>query len=128
MADESRIAQLLDDLFDDRLTPEEACRDHPELLDEVRRQWQRMTALQAKLEARFPSPGAQIETDSLLLRSSVGLPQITGYEIESVLGQGGMGIVYKARHLKLDRAVAIKMLLAGSYAGPQELARFLREA
>ena len=39
-----------------------------------------------------------------------------------------MGVVYKARHLKLNRAVAIKMLPAGTYAGPHELARFLGEA
>src|SRR5262249_14794649 len=36
--------------------------------------------------------------------------------------------VFKARHLKLKRTVALKMLLAGAYAGPEELARFRREA
>ena len=39
-----------------------------------------------------------------------------------------MGIVFQARHLKLNRLVALKMLLAGAYAGPQELGRFRREA
>src|SRR5262245_4839040 len=39
-----------------------------------------------------------------------------------------MGIVYKARHLRLNRTVALKMLLAGAYAGPAERERFLREA
>jgi serine/threonine-protein kinase len=39
-----------------------------------------------------------------------------------------MGIVYKARHLKLNRIVAIKMMLAGGYARPRELERFKREA
>ena len=56
------------------------------------------------------------------------LPQISGYEIQAILGRGGMGIVYKARHLRLSRAVALKMLQAGAYAGSHERARFQREA
>jgi serine/threonine-protein kinase len=128
MAEDPRIALVLDDLFDNRLTPEEACRDHPELLPEVDKQWQRMIALQARLEARFPSSSMPIEENSNTPTTSVGLPHIVGYEVECVLGRGGMGVVYRARHLKLNRTVAIKMLLSGTYAGPQELARFLREA
>jgi serine/threonine-protein kinase len=59
---------------------------------------------------------------------SAGLPQVPGYEVEAVLGRGGMGVVYKARHLRLKRTVALKMLLVGAYAGPRERARFQREA
>jgi serine/threonine protein kinase len=56
-------------------------------------------------------------------------PTIEGYEIEGVLGHGGMGIVYRAVQNKLNRSVALKVLPAvvGS-ANPSMVARFRREA
>ncbi len=55
-------------------------------------------------------------------------PDLPGYEILEVIGRGGMGVVYKARHLRLDRLVALKMVLAGAHASPEELARFSIES
>lgn len=44
------------------------------------------------------------------------------------LGRGGMGVVYRARHVTLNKIVALKVILAGELAGEDEKARFLAEA
>ena len=54
--------------------------------------------------------------------------EIPGYEIIEPVGKGGMASVYRARHLGLDRNVAIKVLTADSMHGDDFAARFLREA
>src|SRR5260370_24388046 len=63
--------------------------------------------------------------DSGVLRE---YPSMAGYEIVSELGRGGMGVVDKARHLGLDRLVALQMILAGPHAAPKELGPFRPEA
>jgi serine/threonine protein kinase len=67
--------------------------------------------------------------DPVRARSGGGpQPQVPGYEIVGKLGRGGMGVVYQARQTALKRLVALKMILSGDYAGPDELARFRIEA
>ncbi len=93
--------------------------------------------------ARFPNfedqvaeafglcPSARLKT--LPFGAGVGpidgpIPSIPGYEVLGVLGRGGMGVVYRARQLRLDRPCALKMILSGVHAGPEAAVRFLSEA
>jgi hypothetical protein len=55
-------------------------------------------------------------------------PSIAGFEVLGELGRGGMGVVYQARQVRLNRPCALKMIRAAELAGPEAIIRFLAEA
>jgi serine/threonine-protein kinase len=123
MTDNPRLRHMLDELHESHATPEEVCRSCPELLPEVRAVWRAVCRVRADMDALFPPPEKTTPPPD-----GPDLPPVPGYEVEAVLGRGGMGIVFRASHVRLKRRVALKMLLAGAYAAPHERARFQREA
>ncbi len=82
--------------------------------------------VQSQLRAKIVARARRLEADTLITRIEPGTVLDGKYRLDSMIGQGSFGAVYKARHLTLDRAVAVKVLDAVQ-PGDELLARFQRE-
>src|SRR3954447_21209497 len=121
MPDDLRIRELVEDALESGLSPEAACADDPELLPYVRERWERFRRVEALLDDIFPGPGATSDhVGSAGSRPGGDLPEIPRYEGGGGLRARGLGVVYRPRHEKLNRTVAIKMMRSGGYAGAAE--------
>ena len=135
-----RLGKLLDDLLElTDVQREQALQqlrqDDPTLCAEVvslldyRQPTERLQAPPpALLAALDGTVGSETTPPTPPDPTTTTLPEIAGYEVLELLARGGMGVVYRARHRTLGHEVALKMILSGEHAGPEERVRFLLEA
>jgi hypothetical protein len=125
---DSRLAALLDELTEAARTGspprlDQVAKRHPDLADELRELWG--TVMVAGAVASATSDLEEPAKPHLHERPQEDLPD---YDLEEELGRGGMGVVYRAWQLSLQRDVAVKLILRGTLASADDLARFQAEA
>ncbi|MCS7465072.1 serine/threonine protein kinase [Stieleria sp. ICT_E10.1] len=130
--DEQRLADLLAELTDaicrdQPIDFDRVCRENPDLADELRKLWGAVLVTDTAGIAADQRPPTPAGDDNRWRR--LKLPTTIGdYELIEEVGRGGMGVVFRARQISLEREVAVKMILRGRLASDVDLERFLAEA
>ncbi|MGB1927388.1 MAG: serine/threonine-protein kinase, partial [Rubripirellula sp.] len=128
---EQRLADILSEAADavcrgDLMDLQSKYQDHPDLEMELRRLFGTMLVTDtagASLDEGITAPESEGRWRSLRLPVVIG-----DYRLEEEIGRGGMGVVFRAQQISLNRTVAIKMILRGRLASATDTSRFLSEA
>lgn len=134
---DTRLAALLDRLNEAHrsgraLEPREVAADQPELIEELQALWAVAQAARLAQTPSFRSSSSSPNREAASpppARPAAPPPSTFGdFELQEVIGQGGMGVVYKARQRSLNRTVAVKMVRDREGGQGQDRERFRREA
>lgn len=124
LSDAEVVSEILDAIALSSLSLEQACQQYPHLAADIRHQWQQIERMNSELDHWLPVRDESNQTSD----QPSSLPIIPGYEVFDVVGQGGMGVVYKALQSNLGRVVAIKTTYTATAPSKVQRARFQREA
>jgi len=128
---DERLAQVLVELTDcvqrgERVDIDSVCGEHPDLSDELRQLWGAVMIADAIGSHKSESAAAESKGSALM---SLRLPcEFGDYRLLEEVGHGGMGVVYRAWQISLNREVAVKMILRGPLASSADRERFRAEA
>ncbi len=138
---DERLAELLAGLTEQARDGQQpdidaVVREHPDLAVELRELWAVAALADDFASANGSAPGADFlsatrsrvtaDDDGQQIPAALGL--FGDYELLDKIGEGGMGVVYRARQISLGRIVAIKMIQRGALASSSDVARFRAEA
>ncbi len=132
---DEELANLLTELTDrvqqgDIVDLELVCQSHPQVATELRQLWGAVMVAQAAASlSQADVPNTQLASQYDHATLNFELPcRLGDYELLEEIGKGGMGVVYRARQISLNREVAVKMILRGQFATPADRRRFRAEA
>jgi eukaryotic-like serine/threonine-protein kinase len=98
--------------------------------EELRREVESLLRFDKRGERFIEQPAVELAAKMIAQEKPESLigQQLGSYQILSLLGAGGMGVVYKARDTRLNRSVAIKVLPVDRMSDPERKRRFIQEA
>ncbi|WP_149108402.1 WD40 repeat domain-containing serine/threonine protein kinase [Limnoglobus roseus] len=109
------------------IEPSLLCWDRPDTLPQLNRRIRSYNAIAALLDDPDLFPVHPFGSDSTAFATDA-LPRIDGYEVYELIGRGGMGFIYHARQVALNRPVALKIVAPTIRTHAELTRRFLREA
>ncbi len=139
---EAELARLVGELADrlqvgEALTLSDVCAAYPEFRADLAQLWGTLVvtdAAAAVATARGPADGRPASQTLAACPDATGLLdgtlpiEIGDYRLLEVIGRGGMGVVYRALQISLNRVVAVKMILESRRLGTDHRQRFFAEA